>query len=270
MRELDDLKYNCTRRHFLSKTSLGIGALGLASLLDPALLSGETGPGPGDAAGPLLQATHFVPRAKRVIYLFQSGGPSQLELFDYKPQLQNDERRGAAGVGANGAAADRHDRVPAIVPHRRLPVRVRAARQVGRLGQRAAASHGEDRRRAVHHQVDAHGGHQPRSRGDVLPDRIAAGGPAVDRLLAVVRHRIGQQQSAGVHRAALARPRGRSAALFVAVGQRVPAVAAPGRAVPRRQGSGSVSVRSGWHEPDHPAPDARHAARARSTTSTRG
>ena len=42
MRELDDLKYNCTRRHFLSKTSLGIGALGLASLLDPRLLSGET------------------------------------------------------------------------------------------------------------------------------------------------------------------------------------------------------------------------------------
>ena len=88
MRELDDLKYNCTRRHFLSSTSLGIGALGLASLLDPALLSGETGPEPGDAAGPLLKATHFVPRAKRVIYLFQSGGPSQLELFDYKPQLR--------------------------------------------------------------------------------------------------------------------------------------------------------------------------------------
>src|SRR6187397_1117580 len=87
MRELDDLKYNCTRRHFLSRSSLGIGALGLASLLDPAILSGETGPQSGDAAGPLLKATHFVPRAKRVIYLFQSGGPSQLELFDYKPQL---------------------------------------------------------------------------------------------------------------------------------------------------------------------------------------
>jgi Protein of unknown function (DUF1501) len=88
MRELDDLKYNCTRRHFLSTTSLGLGGLGLASLLDPRLVSGETGPTPGDAAGPLLHATHFVPRAKRVIYLFQSGGPSQLELFDYKPLLR--------------------------------------------------------------------------------------------------------------------------------------------------------------------------------------
>ena len=50
MRELDDLKYNCTRRHFLSSASLGIGATALASLLDPALLLGQTGPEPGDAA----------------------------------------------------------------------------------------------------------------------------------------------------------------------------------------------------------------------------
>ena len=185
MRELDDLKYNCTRRHFLSSTSLGIGALGLASLLDPALLSGETGPEPGDAAGPLLKATHFVPRAKRVIYLFQSGGPSQLDLFDYKPKLQNDARRGAAGVGANGAAADRHDRRPAVVPDRRLAVQVRAARQVGHLGQRAAAAHGEDRRRAVHRQVDAHRGDQPRPGHHLLPDRIAAGRPAEHRRVAV-------------------------------------------------------------------------------------
>jgi hypothetical protein len=89
MRELDDLKFNSTRRHFLSKTSLGIGALGLASLLDSRLLSGETGgAAPADSAGPLLRAPHFVPRAKRVIYLFQSGGPSQLELFDHKPLLR--------------------------------------------------------------------------------------------------------------------------------------------------------------------------------------
>ena len=88
MRELDDLKHNCSRRHFLSMSSLGLGALGLASLLDPRLVSGETGPAAGDAAGPLLRATHFVPRAKRVIYLFQSGGPSQLELFDDKPLLR--------------------------------------------------------------------------------------------------------------------------------------------------------------------------------------
>jgi hypothetical protein len=81
---LDDLKYNCTRRHFLSSLSLGVGGAALASLLDPALLSGDAPAGDG----PVLAARHFVPRAKRVIYLFQSGGPSQLELFDHKPLLR--------------------------------------------------------------------------------------------------------------------------------------------------------------------------------------
>ena len=123
MRELDDLKYNCTRRHFLSSTSLGIGALGLASLLDPALLSGETGPEPGDATGPLLKATHFVPRAKRVIYLFQAG-PVAARAVRLQAPTQNDERRGAAGVGANGSAADGHDGISTVVPNRRLAVRL--------------------------------------------------------------------------------------------------------------------------------------------------
>lgn len=70
-----------SRRTFLSKTSLGLGALALGSLLGPhRLLSGETTTGP-------TGTPHRVPKAKRVVYLFQSGGPSQLELFDYKPLL---------------------------------------------------------------------------------------------------------------------------------------------------------------------------------------
>jgi hypothetical protein len=85
MKSLEDLKYNCTRRHFLSSLSLGIGSAALASLLDPALLVGG---GPGPSKGPILSPRHFVPRAKRIIYLFQSGGPSQLELFDHKPLLR--------------------------------------------------------------------------------------------------------------------------------------------------------------------------------------
>src|SRR5690606_4682414 len=86
----------CTRRHFLSATSLGLGAAALASLLDPAGLLTETTAAAGGAGGtaaapggPLLKAPHVPPRVKRVIYLFQSGGPSQLELFDYKPLLRN-------------------------------------------------------------------------------------------------------------------------------------------------------------------------------------
>ena len=102
-----------------------------------------------------------------------------------------------------------------------------------RVGQRADAAHRADRRRAVLRQVDAHRRHQPRSGDHVLPDRIAAGRTAVDGRLALLRPRLREPEPARVHRPALAGARGRPAALLVAVGQRLPAVAAPGRAVPR-------------------------------------
>ncbi|MPY86923.1 MAG: DUF1501 domain-containing protein [Luteitalea sp.] len=87
---------NVSRRHFLTKTSLGLGTVGLASLLDPLNLvmagqASDGAPGGASLAG-VLPAPHFPPRAKRVIYLFQSGAPSQLETFDHKPLLQ--ERNG--------------------------------------------------------------------------------------------------------------------------------------------------------------------------------
>src|SRR5690606_11242888 len=72
------------RRQFLAKTSLGLGSVALASLLDPTNLLAQINGGGG---GGVPTGLHFVPKAKRVIYLFQSGGPSQMELFDYKPLL---------------------------------------------------------------------------------------------------------------------------------------------------------------------------------------
>ncbi|MEO0340117.1 MAG: DUF1501 domain-containing protein [Bacteroidota bacterium] len=76
-----------TRRDFLSKTSLGLGAVSLASLMNPlgALGNGTWSQSPN---GIINQGAHFPPKAKRIIYLFQSGGPSQLDLFDHKPLLQ--------------------------------------------------------------------------------------------------------------------------------------------------------------------------------------
>src|SRR5580693_4211977 len=74
-----------TRRHFVSRTAGGLGAAALALLL-----GGDTAaesPAPGALPGGPAALPHFVPKAKRVIYLFQSGGPSQLELFDFKPKL---------------------------------------------------------------------------------------------------------------------------------------------------------------------------------------
>jgi hypothetical protein len=67
-----------TRRHFFGRTSTGIGAMALGSLLDPKLLTAATLPG----------IPHHPPKAKSVIFLFQSGGPSQLDLYDYKPSLK--------------------------------------------------------------------------------------------------------------------------------------------------------------------------------------
>lgn len=73
-----------SRRDFLTKTTMGMGAAALASLLQPASLFGKS---PDPSQG-VLGSPHFAPKAKRVIYLFQSGGPSQMELFDYKPLLE--------------------------------------------------------------------------------------------------------------------------------------------------------------------------------------
>jgi hypothetical protein len=78
-----------TRRSFLRRSAGGIGVAALASLLNPELMLGA--PGPTTVPG-LLGRTHFAPKAKRVIYLCQSGAPSQIELFDPKPQL--DKLRG--------------------------------------------------------------------------------------------------------------------------------------------------------------------------------
>jgi len=71
-----------TRRHFLGKLSVGLGSVALGSLLTRDLFRGDD---PMDALAAGIP--HFAPKAKRVIYLFQNGAPSQLETYDYKPLL---------------------------------------------------------------------------------------------------------------------------------------------------------------------------------------
>jgi hypothetical protein len=79
-----------TRRQFFGRSAAGIGTAALASLLNPRLFAAGAGVGPTpQAMGGVLDALHFAPRAKRVIYLFMSGGPSHIDLFDYKPKLQS-------------------------------------------------------------------------------------------------------------------------------------------------------------------------------------
>ena len=76
-----------SRRRFLGELSLGLGAAALGTLLGPGRLLGGGGVVGGGDPGPLGRP-HFAPRAKRVIYLFQSGGPSHLDLWDHKPLLE--------------------------------------------------------------------------------------------------------------------------------------------------------------------------------------
>ena len=78
----DHVNKDYSRRDFLRRTSLGLGALALGGLIDPLMAQAARNPGGG-----VLGAPHFRPRAKRVIYLLQSGAPSHLDLFDHKPLL---------------------------------------------------------------------------------------------------------------------------------------------------------------------------------------
>ncbi|MDH3652043.1 MAG: DUF1501 domain-containing protein, partial [Saprospiraceae bacterium] len=80
----NNFEYVGSRRDFLVKSALGFGSLGLASLLSKGELLAKA-VDPADRG--LQTLPHFAPKAKRVIYLFQSGAPSQMDLFDYKPLL---------------------------------------------------------------------------------------------------------------------------------------------------------------------------------------
>src|SRR5205823_11541964 len=76
------------RRAFLGRTSIGLGSIALASLLDPKLLAGSPqGETPSWRSHGMIDRFHVRPRAQRVIFLYMSGGPSQFETFDHKPGL---------------------------------------------------------------------------------------------------------------------------------------------------------------------------------------
>ncbi len=79
-----------TRRHFFGNAATGIGVAALASMLGRDSLAETAEEKP---AGGVMPQFHNKPKAKRVIYMFQSGAPSQQELFDYKPLLQQNEKK---------------------------------------------------------------------------------------------------------------------------------------------------------------------------------
>jgi hypothetical protein len=100
MDPLNEHQLLLSRRHFFGRSATGIGVAALASLLRADRLLGDEPrlqPRPG-----VLRTTHFPARARRVIYLFMSGGPSHIDLFDYKPALRQhhgQELPGAVRMG---------------------------------------------------------------------------------------------------------------------------------------------------------------------------
>jgi uncharacterized protein DUF1501 len=80
--DLRAMRERFTRRAFLGRGGTGLGALALTALFDPRRLLAGT-----DRWTGILPTPHAAPRAKRVIHLYQAGGPSHLELFDFKPKL---------------------------------------------------------------------------------------------------------------------------------------------------------------------------------------
>lgn len=86
-RSSPELAARLARRAFLSRSSLGLGSLALATLLRGRGQGAELARADQLSRG-VVHPLHFAPRAKRVIFLYMSGGPSHLDLFDYKPELE--------------------------------------------------------------------------------------------------------------------------------------------------------------------------------------
>ena len=155
------------RRLFFKSSGLSLGATALAGLIGspPAVSHAQDQPSLG-----LPGLPSFPPKAKRIIYLFQSGAPSQMDLFDPKPQLES--RRG-----------------------QELPESIRQGQRLTTM------TSGQNCRRNVSDPVDAYRSDQSRSRHNLLSDGIAVGRAAQYRF--VVKLRTGERESrlAGVCRA---------------------------------------------------------------------
>src|SRR6187455_233220 len=128
---LEDLLANyhrVTRRQLFGSAAQGIGGLALASLLGGGTSSGATAPKvtPSGAPRGLPGLPHFAPKAKRVVCLWQGGGPSHVDLFDPKPNLVArkgedipESIRGTTRLSTMTSGAKRWPIQPAIKPFKK-------------------------------------------------------------------------------------------------------------------------------------------------------
>lgn len=102
-----------TRRYFFERSSLSLSAAAMAGILSAEGASAADVDLANDGKGGIMRQFHHVPKAKRIVYLFMSGGPSQIDLYDYKPRLNSDNgtelpesvRKGQRLTGMSGNQA---------------------------------------------------------------------------------------------------------------------------------------------------------------------
>jgi hypothetical protein len=187
---------------------------------------------------------HFAPKAKRVIFLTQSGGPSQIELFDHKPGLMQ-------WAGKELPESVRQGQRLTTMTANQKQLILPGITKFAKCGQSGATISewlphlqgvADD---SVLHQVDDDGSNQPRAGDDAVFDRSPASGPAEHGRVDQLRPRQREPQSAGLPRAHLedAAPE-RSAALRSLLGQRLPAEPLSRREAAQLEGSRFVSDRS--------------------------
>ena len=145
-----------TRRQFFGNSGLRLGGLALATMAGGSLGAGllgttsaqansgrEHGRARSSAAAGL---PHFPPKAKAIIYIHMNGGPSQIDLWDYKPQLAKYFDKELPDQRADGAATFDDDQRPIAVSRRAVDLQIRTTWPVGQMAQHAIApAHREDR-----------------------------------------------------------------------------------------------------------------------------
>ena len=155
-----DFMREMSRRTFLGRGAAGLGHGRAELAARPEARGRRTGAAPSSRG--VVNPLHFPPKAKRVIFLYQAGGPSHLETFDYKPKLAEMHGKpmpesftqGPADRAAPGPAADLL----------RAAARLQEVRQVGPGDLRAVPAHRRRRRRHLHRPLDVDRADQSRSR----------------------------------------------------------------------------------------------------------
>jgi hypothetical protein len=247
-RELD---LHLTRRQLFGLGAKGIGVAALASLFKHegfAFADNEATRDP--KTGGLVGLPHHAPKVKRVIFLHQSGGPSQIETFDYKPSLEklhgtelpDSIRHGQRITGmTSGQSA-----FPCVKSLFKFKQHGKSGTWVSELLPHTAKIVDD----IACHQNDEYRRDQSRPGDHLHSNGISTAGPSQRGVLGQLRAGQRESESARLHRIAVdgARAQHRSAALFPPVVERIPAIVLSRRAVARRRDAGVIPGRPARRE----------------------